>query len=563
MKKTLKTLKWLWHLFSQFKLLLLLTIGLSALLSLSNVYKAILGKHLIDNASIGNFQKTIIFLSILGSILILEIILSSFNSYISTYCSTELTNKMQKGLFEHIIHSDWLESSNYHSGYFLTKLTDDVNIVTNLLVGTIPSIISLVVLLLTSFIALLFYAPLIAFFCLILAPLIVIISKLFAKKIRKLHIEMQETESNYRSFMQESLLNNLIIKTFCLEENSVNNLTKIQKHKLKITLSRSLIGITSNAALFVGSLTNYFLVFLWGAYNLSKGTGAFGTLTALLQLSGNIQGPMSKLASSFPQIISAFASIERLMEIEKMTLEPHFNSLDSDIEPSYIEFKNIDFSYNQDKPVLRNISFTINPGDTIGLVGPSGEGKTTLIRLILSLINEDKGSKCLINNRITKISPETRKLISYVPQGNTLFSGTIEENLRFGHLNASVLELEAALKASCAWDFVNSLENKLNTKIGEKGAGLSEGQAQRLAIARAFLRKKPILILDEATSSLDSETEVKILKAISNLEHKPTCIIITHRLSALSICNRIFRLENTHLYETDNSSKVESAVAIQ
>ncbi|MEG1312085.1 MAG: ABC transporter ATP-binding protein, partial [Romboutsia sp.] len=221
-----------------------------------------------------------------------------------------------------------------------------------------------------------------------------------------------------------------------------------------------------------------------------------------------------------------------------------------------IEFKDISFRYKDSTPVINNANLKINPGETIAFVGPSGEGKTTLIRLLLSLIHSDSGNITInnsddsINDYSMELNRNHRALISYVPQGNTLFSGTIEDNLRYGKFDATIDDLKIATELACAFDFINKLDDGFNTLIGEKGMGISEGQAQRLSIARALLRKKPILILDEATSSLDGETEINVLKSIKELDHKPTCIIITHRPSALSICDRVFKLEGGQLTQT-------------
>jgi ATP-binding cassette subfamily C protein len=317
----------------------------------------------------------------------------------------------------------------------------------------------------------------------------------------------------------------------------------------------------------LGYWGSYFLVFCWGSSSLSRGATTFGTLTALLQLTSNIQAPLSGLASSFSQFITSFASVERLMDIENLSLEnyklaPTYSMLEN-ITSASIEFKNINFGYTKNTTILKNISLNISSGEIVAIVGTSGEGKTTFIKLLLSLLDDYKGSIHIIsNNKIINVSPETRNLIAYVPQGNTLFSGSIADNLRNGDPSATEKEIESALKSACAWNFITKLQHKTNTIIGERGVGLSEGQAQRIAIARAFLRKKPILILDEATSALDVNTETQILKSIKNLDYSPTCIIITHRPSALSICNRVFRLENGNISEVHDYVVNETASEI-
>jgi ATP-binding cassette subfamily C protein len=381
-----------------------------------------------------------------------------------------------------------------------------------------------------------------------------------------MHKQSQEADSTYRSFMQESIQNLLILKTFCLEKNNLSKLTELQNNKIKLSLKRSSISIVANIFMSIGSWIGFFLVFCWGAVNLSKGIGTYGTLTALLQLVSSIQAPFFGLAGSLPQLAGAIGSAERLIEIEKMTLEDlDYEEADEsllNINNPNIEFEDVSFSYFKNSPVLKNISFNIKSGETIGVMGASGEGKTTIIRLILSLIDSNQGNISIINdNKRYSINPSSRNLISYVPQGNTLFSGTIRQNLLYGNKDASETDIESAITAAGAFNFVDSLKGKLDTVIGEKGVGLSEGQAQRLAIARALLRKRPILILDEATSSLDIETELRVLNTVQNLQHNPTCIIITHRTSALSICDRLFKIENGFLKEVTNYPKAESAAS--
>jgi ABC-type multidrug transport system fused ATPase/permease subunit len=299
----------------------------------------------------------------------------------------------------------------------------------------------------------------------------------------------------------------------------------------------------------VGYWAGYFLVFSWGAVKLINKKTTFGSVTAMLQLIGNIQGPFNGLASSLPQIISAYASSERIMEIEALKSDKLIENQNT-LATAGIEFENVNFSYKADTPILKDLSVKLKQGETVALVGASGEGKTTIINLLLSLINPDSGEIRFFDEANSLVvNSDTRKYISYVPQGNTLFSGTIMDNLLRGNENATEEEVEQAARAACAWGFIHKSKAGLQTEIGERGVGLSEGQAQRLAIARALLHKTPILILDEATSALDGQTEIEVLKAINKLEPAPTCIIITHRTTALKICDRVLKLEGFSLVE--------------
>ena len=362
----------------------------------------------------------------------------------------------------------------------------------------------------------------------------------------------------------------------------MHKLLEIQDNKYKIAMRNTKLSVMTSMSMSFCSSLAYFSIFTWGVLNIAKGVTTYGTFTGMLQLYNKVQAPFSSLASMIPGLISTIAAAERLMEIEtipveKMADENELNditnkSLDeiavdniTNFESTLfnnpdIIFDNVYFAYKDNNYILNKINLTIDSGETIAFVGPSGEGKTTMIRLILSLINPTKGNLFISENDLIKdMNRNFRNLISYVPQGNTLFSGTIRSNLLYGKPDATDDEIKEALTNACAIDFVNELEDGLDTMIGEKGVGISEGQAQRIAIARAFLRVRPILILDEATSSLDPETEVKVLKSVKSLSSNPTCIIITHRPSALNICNRIMKLEKGHIREVSRKSILEVA----
>jgi len=540
-----------------------LIVLIGSILSLINVGRSLITKSLIDAATQNNSNQIMKWIVILGILLLVNILLNSTNTITSTYVFENIRNKIQDKLYNHIIHSTWMEHNKYHSVEFLTRITNDVNTITSMITNTIPGIISLLVMLISSFFALLSISPMMSLVSISIFPILILLSKLYGRKLHYFYIELQKKETLYNKFLQESFNNILIVKSFCLENNRLSDFKKIQTEKLNLSMTKSYFSAISNGFLALSSILGYFVVFIWGTISLSlDGMSAFGDMTAMSQLFSNIQAPIYGLSSSFPQLVSALSAADRLIEIETMTLEKstHNTEIDtknvkSSIEYTYNEiattlnneiyFENISFGYIPAVPILKNISFSINCEETIALVGPSGEGKTTLIRLLLCLIYPNSGN-IYIDGQNLNINH--RKLISYVPQGNTLFSGSIWENLNFGNPDATETQILEALKMSSALDFVNSLPNKLDTLIGEKGLGLSEGQAQRLTIARAFLRKKPILIFDEATSSLDSKTELNILNEIKNLVPKPICIIITHRPSALSICDKIYKLENNNLF---------------
>lgn len=539
----------------------LFTIVINIIFSLVGVYNIIVSKSLIDSAISGNTSEVIMWLSIMIIIAVLSMIINPITSLMNTKTSIKLNNSIQLKLYSHITNSEWLYESKFHSISLLTRITSDVGNISSTLLGTIPAFISLI----TTFIAALFtlisWAPSIALTALFIGPLLVLLGKIFSKRLKNLYKEAQEEDVKYRTFMQESMQNIMIIKTFCMEKINLQRLIKIQKNKYNISMRNTKLSAMTSISMSTCSSMIYFTIFGWGVLNISKGLTTYGTFTGLLQLYGKVQAPFSTLSSMLPGFISCIAATERLMEIESLPLEKE-NSLIScySFKAPCITFNRVSFEYNENHKVLNNISFNIEPGEILALVGSSGEGKTTILRLILSLITPSNGEIYLTeNNLLENLSKSHRQYISYVPQGNTLFSGTIEENLRYGNPDADDTDLKSALKDACLLDFVEKLKEGVKTKLGERGVGISEGQAQRIAIARAFLRKRPVLILDEATSSLDPETEIMVLKSIYQLSYKPTCIIITHRPSALSMCNRIIKLEKGSINEVSKDSIVEVA----
>lgn len=516
---------------------------LNCSLSLINVVQAIVCKNVLDSAtSISPNLKINIIL--LGIVLLVTFFIKSINPIITAYLSNKIENSIQRKLFCNIINSSWNVHSKYHSVDLLTRLTNDSKSISSTLSSTIPQIISLLVMLISSVVVLFKISLTMAIVAIIVFPILILLSLIYARIQKKYYIKIQNLESKYNSFIQETLINSLIVKCFSLEKIKQEQIVNIQKKRINLSLKNASLGAFSGAFLTLSTIIGYFAVFSWGAYNLSNGIQIFGSLTATLQLFGTIQTPIYGLAYALPQIISCYAASTRLQELNALPLEVHNKSIILPKKNLDININNVTYGYDEKKIILEDVNLELHSGEIVGLIGPSGEGKTTLIRLILSLISPVSG-EITING--TPINPIHRNLISYVPQGNTLFSGSIYDNLILDDTSLTKEEIIVALKNSSAYKFVSQLEDKLDTKIGEKNDGLSEGQAQRLTIARAFLRKRPILILDEATSSLDPDTELKILNSIKNLDYRPLCIIITHRLSALNICHKVYKLENRKL----------------
>lgn len=338
------------------------------------------------------------------------------------------------------------------------------------------------------------------------------------------------------------------------EDDSEGKFSELLNDRIFWIKKKSRLTAIAGAIISVFFSLGYLVAFIWGAFKISKGLITFGTMTIFLSLASRIQGPIYSIARTIPQLSTIEASADRINELRKLPVESQNCEVPlADIVDVGIEFQNVAFGYTEDV-VLDNIKLKITPGDFVAVVGASGVGKTTLVRLIMSLIQPNEGSVDFLMNGSFTMSAQraARSIIAYVPQGNTLFSGTIAENLMMGNPNATLEDMDAALKSAAA-EFVFTLPDGLNTVIGERGKRLSDGQAQRIAIARAIIRHSPLLILDEATSSLDLETEHQILQELRRLDYHPTCIIVTHRESILSICNRKIVIEQGEIDENHNS----------
>lgn len=525
--------------------------------ALMGVATAIASKNMVDYAVANQLTMAGLAAAIFGGLIITNILMRVAESLLSIRIAESFSNQMRQRFFKRLLKTEWLPLSAYHSGDLLTRLTSDVNNITNCIVNVIPGIFALGAQLVASFLTLMYYEPKLAILAFIMGPSTIIFSRIWGRKLKYLHVKVQESESSYRSYIQEALQNFVIIKSFRLEEHNQDTLQDLHENRMKWILKRNRVTLAANNVMGVGYWAGYFLAFGWGAVRLSQKAISFGTLTAFLQLVQQVQTPFMGLARTFPQIIAMTASSERLMELEKMQTEKNVEPVPN-LKSVGIHLRQVSFCYNDGKPILDKITTEIFPGQLVALVGPSGEGKTTMIRLLLALLRPSEGTVSFTDTSggCYEASAATRDWVTYVPQGNTLFSGTIADNLRSGKSDATQAEMEKATRAACAWSFIEELPGGLNTVIGERGQGLSEGQAQRIAIARAFLKKAPVMILDEATSALDMETEMNVLRAVNDLGYHCTCLVITHRLTALRICSRVIKIQDGKIMEEKSDRRV-------
>ena len=506
--------------------------------TLMSVGMAIIGKRLIDSATTGELNELWSIMIMYGLVIIGSQILNMVSGLMSTVVYEKFGFGIRKKVYRRILDTNWIDISKYHTGDLMTRLTSDVGAISDGISSTTPTIIRLMVELIVTFFTLAYYDVRLALFALLVAPLAMLASFVLGKKIKYLTVKVQETESKYRSFMQESLANILIEKSFCLEDYSEKRLEELRDERIFWVFKRTRTNMLASAAMGLSFQIGYIVAFSWGAICIANKVITYGTMTVFLQLVNRIQAPIISLAQLVPKVISMLASAGRVIELQQLGKEQRTGE---SIAPEKIGVKveNITFGYT-DENVFENASIEFRPGEFTAIVGKSGIGKTTLVRLIMAFTNKMKGDIRFYNGRgeTMNASPDAREFIAYVPQGNTLFSGTIKENILMGKKNATDEEIREALESSAAWDFIKDFPNGIETVIGEKGVGISEGQAQRIAIARALVKRAPFLILDEATSSLDESTELRVLEGVRKWNPSPTCLLITHRRSVLAYCDR-------------------------
>lgn len=540
-------IKWLFFYTKDYLPKLLLLMGVDFSNTFLTVGLAVVSKYIIDSATSGESILFAIMLYI-GVVFITQA-LYAVNGMVSVLVNEKYSFGIRKQVYDKIIHSHWMDVKKYHTGDLMTRLTSDSGNIADGMVFVLPTMVRLFLELLLTFLTLFFYEPRLALFAAMLAPVAALTSLWLGRRLKRLQIKVQETESAYRSYLQESLSNLLIVKSFANEDFASERLTELRNERLYWIKKKNRLSVLSSTVMSLTFQIGYVAAFAFGALQLSKTLITYGTMSVFLTLVNRIQAPIIGLAQNIPKIVSVIASTGRIMELQSIPLEEKHKARLIPQEIS-LRLKNVSFGYSEDE-VLHNITLDISPGEFVAVIGESGIGKTTLVRLIMSFMKEKSGEISFFhqNGEVETSNAGVRNYISYVPQGNTLFSGKIRENIRMGRLEATDEEIEYALILSAAKEFVSELPDGLDTIIGEHGHGLSEGQAQRIAIARALVRKAPLLILDEATSSLDSDTELHVLEGIKQLSPRPTCLIITHRRSILPYCDREVCIKDKELME--------------
>ena len=550
-------MRWLWHSSADNRLQAVLNtvIGLlETVVSLASVWAM---KNAIDIASqqVGlqeqpdggipqSLRNDLLWaIAIMAGLILSTFALRVASVWVRNILGIKAQNRMQQRMLSRILHSQYQGRDALHSGDVLNRLEQDVATVVNFVAETLPDMLSVFTLFLGAFCYLFLLDYRLALAIVVLFPLFLLLSRLYVGRMRQLNRDVRESDSMVQSILQDSVQNRVLVKALESEDSLVDRLDDEHRILRKKVVKKTYFSVFSNVVVSMGFASGYLVAFGWSAFRLAAGTLTYGGMTAFLQLVNRIQGPARNLARMVPKFVSVFTAAERLMMFEDIPMEEE--KVPQLLEGRCgVEFRDVSFAYTDepDKEIFSHFSFNFRPGTCTAIMGRTGAGKTTLIRMILALLSPVSGNVYIYNKVERKeASPSTRCNIIYVPQGNTLLSGTIRDNLLLGNVDATEAEMYEALRMACA-DFVDALPDGIDTIVTENGGGLSEGQAQRLCIARALLRKSSLMILDEATSALDEGTERQLLKNLFENRSR-TVIFITHRPAVLKYCDDHIKIE--------------------
>lgn len=474
---------------------------------------------------------------VMGCIILFEFALNITRVWIRNILGVKAQNRMQQQMLDRLLRSEWRGRDGWHSGDVINRLEQDVKTVVTFITETLPNTLSVIMLFLGAFFYLLNMDTWLAVITVAILPLFLAVSRIYVAQMRKFSRRVRTSDSRIQSLLTEAVQHRVLLKTLEAGDHMVDRLDVQQSELRQHVRQRTKFSIASNLFVNGGFSLGYLVAFLWGAVRLSARTISFGQMTAFLQLVYRIQGPARDLIRLAPAFVSVFTAAERLLELTEPPSEQQGPS-DIMLAPCGLRLSDVSYTYEDGlSPVISHLSFDFPPGSCTAILGETGAGKTTLVRLFLALLRPDEGHVQLYDNsRQADVTPMHRCNFVYVAQGNTLLSGTIRENLLLGNPEASEQQMRDALHQACA-DFVFQLAQGLDTVCAEAGGGFSEGQAQRIAIARALLRDRPVMLFDEATSALDPETEQQLLKNILS-SHQKTIVFITHRLAVVEYCDQ-------------------------
>lgn len=522
---------------------------------------SVASKCMIDIITGYQFEKLWLVAVIMVSSMVVSLLFTSLVNRYSTKLSIYVNNDMQADIFDRIIDADWLSISQFENGDILNRFNNDVNTVASNAVSWLPNLIIYVYSIAATLAVILYYDATMALIALLSAPILLLSGRYLMRKNSEYRRKVLEVNSKLMNYEVETFYNFDTIKSFGVMEHYSKGLRGWQERFKQTNLAYNLFTIKTNIGMSVLSAGVSFLAFGYCLFRLWTGDILYGTMTLFLEQRSKLSNQFSNLVRIIPGMLNSAVSARRIRELVELPREVHMPEQSERMRQAAqhgftVQLEHVNFAYIQEHRVLTDSNFIASPGEIVALVGPSGEGKTTMLRMILGLLHPNQGTAQLVtqDGETVPIHADTRRYFSYVPQGNTLMSGTIADNLRVVKEDATEEEIKQALETACAWEFVQKMPDGIHSLLGTRGRGVSEGQAQRISIARAVLRDAPILLLDEATSALDVATERQVLRNIMHRHPNKTCIVTTHRPSVLNLCQRIYRVIDTKVTQLDEQA---------
>lgn len=542
----MKTIRWIGDVTGRQKWAVAALSLVQSLQALCGIFFALVMRRAVDSAVAGEgmlFRRYIVAMIL---VIVIQVSLRAVNRFLDERTRASIENRFRQRAFRDILHQEYKDISASHSGELMNRITSDTAVISDGVVSMIPSLTAMLLRIVGVLIVLYTISPLLVFIFLVGGVCVVLISMSPRKWLKRLHKRVQEADGDVRSFLQECLESLLVIQTFGCEDKMEKKAGEAMENHKRMRLKKNNVSNFFSTGLGVAMQGGYTIGFVWCGYGILQGSITYGTLTAVIQLIGQIQTPFVNIGGTLPKISALLASGERLMELEEKAerlrkKQSHVNREQLYQQMEAICFEHVTFSYEEEREILSDETFSIEKGEFVALAGASGIGKSTLMKLLLSVYEPDVGEIVfLMGDKRLPVSEIPADMFAYVPQGNHLMSGTIYEVVGFAEKSPCIdrEKVKLACETACAREFIEELPAQYETVLGEKGFGLSEGQMQRLAVARAVYSGSPILLLDEATSALDVDTERKLMAALRELPDR-TVLLVTHRQEIFGLCDRI------------------------
>lgn len=549
-----KELRWLYKRMMRYRSMVLMVTIMGLIGTLMGLASSVATKYLIDAVTLRN-NSLMVAAVLMVTMMIGSFALQAMASRISARVHIKVRNENQSLTFGKILHAGWEALEPYRSGDLLHRLETDVGIVSDGIISFFPNLLTACVRFGGSLIIMIIYDPTMALITFLGVPVMLLVSRYQLIRLRNHSMNMKELGGEVMSFQEDSFRNLTSIKAFSIVDQFEDEMRRLQGRYSDAFLSFNAYQISMSILMNLVSMLVSTGCFGWAIFRLWSGDITYGSMTMFLQLASMLRGSFSSIISQIQSSITLATSAGRLIAVEELPAENDQVPEGLEDEKKFtVSLNHVNFQYTNGDIVLHPFDFSASPGELIAITGPSGEGKTTLLRLLLGLIEPCSGTAQLkgASGREYALTAGTRNAFAYVPQGNSVFAGTIAQNLRLVAPDATDEQLLQALEIACALDFVKQLPNGLNHRLGAGGRGISEGQAQRIAIARALLRNAPILLLDEATSALDTETEQQLLQNLQSSGMIRTCILVTHRPASAEFCHRTYEIRNGFCKEVVN-----------